>query len=136
MPVSTKKRSDLKARMRKLGIHERDLEEKFIRASGPGGQNVNKVSTCVVLRHPPSGTEVRCQTERTQALNRFLARRRLTEKIEKALLGRASAAEKRRWKAVKQKRRRSKKAKEKVLELKRRRSEKKLGRRPVKPDEE
>jgi len=131
MPVSGKKQTDLTSRMRKLGIRERDIEERFTRSRGPGGQNVNKVSTCVVLKHIPTGTEVRCQRERTQAQNRYLARARLIEKIETALLGKASRAEQKRWKVRKQKRRRSKRAKEKVLEQKRKRSEKKASRKRV-----
>jgi len=131
MPVSRKKQADLASRMRRLGIRERDIEERFTRSRGPGGQNVNKVSTCVVLKHIPTGTKVRCQRERTQALNRYLARARLVEKIETARLGKASAAEQKRWKIRKQKRRRSKRAKEKVLEQKRKRSEKKASRKRV-----
>ena len=125
MPVSRKKQAELAERMRALGIRERDIEEKFIRSSGPGGQRVNKVSTCVSLKHLPTGIEVRCQKERTQAINRHLARARLAEKVERMLLGKKSAAERKRWKLKKQKRRRSKRAKEKVLELKRKQSEKK-----------
>ena len=111
--------------MKKLGIKGTDLEEKFVRSSGSGGQNVNKVSTCVVLKHVPTGIIVKCQKERSQALNRFLARRILLEKIEKRELGRKSAAEKKRWKIKKQKQKRSKRAKEKMLVEKRRQSEKK-----------
>ncbi|MEK7806500.1 MAG: peptide chain release factor-like protein, partial [Chloroflexota bacterium] len=72
-PVSVTKRLALADRMRRLGVREGDLEEWFLRSSGPGGQRANKVSTCVVLRHRPSGLEVRCQRERLQGLNRFLA---------------------------------------------------------------
>lgn len=122
--------------MKALGISEDDLEEKFIRSSGSGGQNVNKVSTCVALKHIPTGTIVKCQKERSQSLNRFLARRILLEKLEKVKLGKESAAEKRRWKIKKQKRKRSKRAKEKVLEEKRKQSEKKVKRRPVNPDKD
>ena len=131
MPVSRKKQTDLASRMRELGISERDIEERFTRSRGPGGQNVNKVSTCVVLKHIPTGTGVRCQRERTQGLNRYLARARLADKIEAAALGKRSAAEQRRWKIRKQKRRRSKRAKEKVLDQKRKRSEKKASRKRV-----
>lgn len=60
-------------------LREEDLEERFVRSQGPGGQNVNKLATCVVLRHIPTGIEVRCQRERSQALNRRLARRRLMQ---------------------------------------------------------
>lgn len=84
-PVNEEKNQWLKERMEALGIREEDLEEKFVRSSGRGGQKVNKTSTCVYLKHIPTGTEVKCMKERNQALNRFLARRELTERIEKSL---------------------------------------------------
>ncbi|VAX36433.1 Protein chain release factor B, partial [hydrothermal vent metagenome] len=62
------KQKDLRRKMHKLGIFEKDIKEKFIHASGPGGQNVNKVATCVTLVHVPSGTQVKCQKARTQQL--------------------------------------------------------------------
>jgi peptide chain release factor len=117
--------------MRRLGIFVRDIDEKFIRSSGPGGQNVNKVSTCVALKHRPSGIEIKCAKTRSQAMNRYYARVLLAEKIEKITLGRKSESEKKQWKATKQKRRRSKRAKEKVLDHKRKQSEKKKMRRSV-----
>ncbi len=82
-PVSEEKNRWLKERMEALGIHEKDIEEKFVRSSGRGGQKVNKTSTCVFLRHIPTGIEVKCMRERSQSLNRFLARRELVERIEK-----------------------------------------------------
>jgi protein subunit release factor B len=118
-------------RMRRLGIREEDLEEKFIRSSGPGGQKVNKTSTCVFLRHRPSGLAVKCQRERSRALNRLLARRRLVERIEQIRLGRLSAEQQRREKIRRQKRRRSRRAKKKMLAEKRARGEKKKLRAPV-----
>ena len=129
-PVSAKKQLALQEAMRRLGLEERDLEESFIRSRGPGGQNVNKVSTCVVLRHRPSGLEVRCQRERSQALNRFLARRLLLSRLEAQRLGRLSAEAARIAKLRRQKRRRSKRAKEKMLAAKRLRADKKRLRRP------
>ncbi len=131
MPISQKKESDLSRRMAALGIHEADIKEHFVRSGGKGGQNVNKVSTCVVLKHLPTGVEVKCQKERSQALNRFLARRILVEKLERVVFGAQSAAEQLIWKIRKQKRRRSKKAKEKVLDQKHRQSEKKQLRKRV-----
>jgi len=82
-PVSEEKNRWLQERMAALGIHEKDIEEKFIRSSGKGGQKVNKTSTCVYLRHIPTGIEVKWMRERSQSLNRFLARRELVERIER-----------------------------------------------------
>jgi protein subunit release factor B len=82
-PVSEEKNRWLRERMEALGVREEDIEEKFIRSSGSGGQKVNKTSTCVYLRHIPTGIEVKCMKERSQPLNRFLARRELVEKISK-----------------------------------------------------
>ncbi|MGA2515898.1 MAG: peptide chain release factor-like protein [Thermodesulfobacteriota bacterium] len=82
-PVSEEKNRWLKEKMEALGIHEKDIEEKFIRSSGRGGQKVNKTSTCVYLKHLPTGIEVKSMRERNQSLNRFLARRELVMRIEK-----------------------------------------------------
>ena len=131
--VSQDKERALAERMEKLGIRESDLVEKFIRSGGHGGQNVNKVATCVYLKHLPTGVEVKCQQERSQALNRFFARRILTDKIEAMVLGRQSEEQQRIAKIRRQKRKRSKRAKEKMLADKRLVSEKKKGR-SFKPD--
>ncbi len=131
--VTPEKEKALQEKMAKLGIREEDLIERFIRSRGHGGQNVNKVSTCVYLKHIPTGIEVKCQQERSQALNRFFARRILAEKIEASILGRESEQEQRIQKIKRQKRRRSRRAKEKVLELKRITSQKKRSR-GTKPD--
>ena len=130
LPVTPSKQQALQARLLKLGIREEDLDEQFVRSSGPGGQHVNKVSTCVVLVHRPSGLTVRCQQARSQGLNRFLARRRLAEKMEERLLGRASQRQQEIEKIRRQKRRRSRRAKEKMLRDKRLRSAIKEGRKP------
>ena len=124
-PVSPQKQAALQRLMERLGVREQDLEEQFIRSAGPGGQNVNKVSTCVVLRHRPSGLEVRCQRQRSQVLNRYLARRILLQRLEAQRLGRQSEEAKRIAKLRRQKRRRSRRAKEKLLEFKWRRATKK-----------
>ena len=135
--VSPEKESALAERMERLGIREEDIVEKFIRSGGHGGQNVNKVATCVYLKHLPTGTEVKCQQERFQSLNRFLARRILTDKIEAAVLGKESEEAQRIAKIRRQKRKRSKRAKDKMLADKRHLAEKKKGRafKPGPPDE-
>jgi protein subunit release factor B len=83
--VSEEKNRWLQERMEALGIHEKDIEEKFVRSSGRGGQKVNKASTCVYLRHIPTGFEMKCMRGRSQSLNRFLARRELVKRVEKGL---------------------------------------------------
>lgn len=131
-PVSSKKEKDLLSKMSKFSIKESDIEEKFIRSRGPGGQNVNKTSTCVYLKHLPTGIEVKYSKERSQALNRYFARRVLINKIENLILGKASAEQQRIQKIRRQKRKRSKRAKLKLLKFKKIRAEKKTLRGPVK----
>jgi protein subunit release factor B len=123
--VSAQKMRQLQDKMAKLGIREQDIAESFIRSSGPGGQNVNKTSTCVYLKHLPSNIEVKCQAERSQVLNRYRARQLLANKIETMVLGRLSAEQQRIAKIQRQKRKRSKRAKQKMLDAKHRHSEKK-----------
>ena len=123
--VSPEKGEALEAKLAALGIQEKDVVEKFIRSGGHGGQNVNKTSTCVYLKHLPTGIEVKMSKERTQALNRFLAWRRLAEKIEEKIKGVESERKKMIEKIRRQKRRRSRKAKEKMLANKKIQSEKK-----------
>jgi len=124
-PVSESKAQQLQQRMQKLGIVESDLEESFVRSAGAGGQHVNKTSTCVVLIHKPSGIRVKCQQERSQAMNRFLARCWLFDKIEEVQEGKKSALQQEREKIRRQKRRRSRRAKQMMLETKHHQSAKK-----------
>jgi protein subunit release factor B len=131
MNISPEKEKALKDRMDKLGVKDSDLKESFIRSSGPGGQKVNKTSSCVFLIHIPTGLTVKCQQERSQALNRFLARRILLDRIEKLKTGLIAAEEMRIEKIRRQKRRRSKRAKERILAGKHVQSEKKMQRSKV-----
>ncbi|MGE5304099.1 MAG: peptide chain release factor family protein [Alphaproteobacteria bacterium] len=132
--VSLDKQKQLAERMQALGVSEQDVEEQFVRSSGAGGQNVNKVSSCVVLYHRPSGIRVKCQRERSQALNRFLARRILLDKIEAKQKGQFAAEAQRIAKIRRQKRKRSRRAKLRMLDEKHRRAEKKQRRAAVQPE--
>jgi len=121
--VSEKKEKELLERMHELNVNEDDLEERFIRSSGPGGQKVNKSSTCVFLRHIPTDTTVKYQKERSQALNRFFARRTLLDQIELKQKGHIKEETKRIEKIKSQKRKRRKRTKEKLSTLKPKQSE-------------
>ena len=133
-PVSPEKNLALQRKMEKLGLKDSDFAESFVRSGGAGGQNVNKVSSCVVLRHIPTGLEVKCQHERSQALNRYLAKRLLLDKIEEKVLGAESKRRQAFEKIRRQKRRRSRRAKEKMLDSKKIHSQKKTLRRSVSDD--
>ena len=104
--VTPKKQEELEARMAALGLREQDLLEKFIHSGGPGGQRVNKASSCVYLKHLPSGLEVKMQRERQQRLNRYYARKRLCEMVEEQRLGDKSPGALKAEKIRKQKQRR------------------------------
>ena len=114
--VSPGKENSLLKKMDELGIYESDITETFVRSSGKGGQNLNKNSTCVNLRHNPTGITVKFSKERSQLLNRFLARRELVKRIEDLKLGRDSAENIKINKIRKQKSRRRRKslAKQKI----------------------
>lgn len=116
------KQKQLSEKMERLGIREEEIEEHFVRGSGAGGQKVNKTSSTVLVFHRPTGIQVRCQESRSQADNRFLARRLLVDKIEALILGKQSEERKKIEKIRRQKRKRSKRAKEKMLKEKHHRS--------------
>src|SRR4051812_3411775 len=126
--ISPGKEAALQDKMRSLGIFENDIDEQFVRSSGKGGQHVNKTSTCVFLLHRPTGLSVKCQQDRSQAVNRFLARRLLVEKIEHQITGAKTAAQQLAEKIRRQKRRRSRRAKNKMLDDKHHQAEKKQNR--------
>ena len=113
--VSEKKKRWLEERMRALGIREEDLEETFVRSSGAGGQKVNKTSSCVYLKHSPTGITIKCMKDRSQSINRFLARRELLEKIEK-MSGHPNPEDMQREQIRKQKQRRRKRSQKKYSE--------------------
>ena len=133
MNISPEKELALRERMEGLGVLESDLRETFIRSSGPGGQKVNKTSSCVFLVHLPTGLSVKCQQERSQTINRFLARRLLLDRIEKIKTGAVAAEKARLEKLRRQKQRRSRRAKEKMLAQKHLQAEKKDARTKVDP---
>lgn len=124
-PISKGKRDELKARMIRLGIDEKDIVEKFIHGSGPGGQKINKTASAVYLKHIPTGIEIKCQRSRLRESNRFFARRELCERIEGKTICEESKKQMEIFKKRKQKARRSRKAKEKMLENKHKQSLKK-----------
>ncbi len=108
--VSPEKNKSLKETMNALGVNEKDIIEKFIRSSGRGGQKVNKTSSCVYIKHIPTGIEVKCMKNRSQSINRYLARKELLKKLETRTRGIESEVEKKRARVRKQKLKRRKRA--------------------------
>ncbi len=129
--IGQAKQQEIESRMGELGIREDDLTEKFILGSGKGGQKLNKTSSCVYLRHAPSGIEVKCQRGRSRAMNRWLARRELCERLDEQVRGAASARRQAQEKIRRQKRRRSRRQKERMLADKKKQSEKKTMRKRI-----
>ncbi len=109
--------------MARLRIAEADLEESFSRSSGPGGQNVNKVSTAVTLKHRPTNLSVTVQDHRSQAMNRQVARTRLFDAMEAVIRERSQASRSAAAKRRRQNSKRPRGVKERILEGKRRRSD-------------
>jgi len=129
--VSPAKWAQLQAEMREVGIREEDLDEKFIRGSGRGGQKINKTSSCVYLKHVPTGLDVKCQASRSREVNRLLARRELCERVEALRSGECRRRTMEAERIRRQKRRRSRRQKQRLLAMKRRLSAKKELRKPV-----
>jgi len=121
----------LERRMVLLGVREEDIVESFIRSSGPGGQNVNKISTCVYLKHLPTGIEVKCQRQRSQLLNRSLARHILLSKIAQKIQQDILQKQSQKAKVMRRLRKKPKGLKMRILEEKRRHAEKKFVRRKI-----
>ena len=115
MPLFGDRARTLADRLARLGVRDEDLEESFVHAGGKGGQNVNKVATCVVLVHRPTRIAVKCQRERSQGANRLIARQMLADKIEEMRLGAASRRQQEAEKIRRQKRRRSRRSKQRML---------------------
>ena len=131
--ISLDKEKELRATMKKLHVYEKDIKEEFVRSSGPGGQNVNKVATCVVLLHIPSGIQVKSQQGRTQGMNRYAARCRLVAKIQTRQKAERQKIISEKEKKKRQNRKRSKKLKKMILEEKNKQSEKKTARHKIRP---
>jgi protein subunit release factor B len=128
-PITSEKLIALAERLAALGITEGDLLEKFVRGSGAGGQKINKTSSCVFLKHLPSGVCIKCQIDRSREMNRYLARRELCEQLETIRDGKASAKTQAIEKMRRQKRRRSRRSKQRSIDDKRLLSTKKSLRR-------
>lgn len=124
--VAKDKLECLKKRMEALSIKEDDLVEKFILGSGSGGQKINKTSSCVYLKHLPTGIEIKCQQERSRELNRYVARKELCNRLEEIIRKRASAKIQETEKLRRQKKKRSRASKEKMLVEKKAVSQKKF----------
>lgn len=122
MALSKEAKDRLANRMKELGLEEADLVEKFILGSGSGGQKINKTSSCVYLKHIPTGIEIKCQQDRSRDLNRYHARQELCERIETLTFQEKSKKQQLIAKIRRQKKRRSRKAQEKVLASKKQRS--------------
>ena len=131
IPGTSSRADQVLKRMRAVGIFEKDLTEEFVTSSGPGGQNVNKVATCVVLVHRPSGERVKCHYYRTQLANRVYARELLLERLESAARLRLEKAGQAKAKERARRRGRSARGKEKTLERKHQRSAQKQSRKKV-----
>lgn len=133
-PVTTEKSAALAERMGTLGISEDDLLEKFVRGSGAGGQKINKTSSCVFLKHLPTGVCIKCQMDRSREMNRFLARRELCDQLEAIRDGKAVAKTQAIEKMRRTNRPRSRNSKKRSVADKRNLSQKKSMRRPPSGD--
>jgi protein subunit release factor B len=119
---------DIPSRLAALGVRDGDVEEKFIRGSGPGGQKINKTSSTVWLRHRPTGIEVRCQAERSQVANRERAWIEMCDRLEARVRATSVAAQQLREKNRRQTRQKSYGQKVRMIQTKKHRARNKAGR--------
>jgi protein subunit release factor B len=112
----------LRARFVSLRVRPEEVDERFVRGTGAGGQKINKTSSTVWLRHGPTGTEVRCQRERSQATNRLLAWTELADKLEWRQKSATNQAQAERELARRQKRQKSRGQKARMIESKKHRA--------------
>jgi len=129
--ISFRKYNELVVRMTRLGVNERDITESFIRSSVPGGQNVNKVSSCVQLVHSPTRILIKCQKERSQSMNRYLARILLLDLIEQRMIAEKQKKISEKEKIKRQNRKRPHRLQELILENKRQKKQKKFARKKI-----
>ena len=127
--ISSEKKAALNDRMTKLGMHEDELKEKFVRGTGSGGQKINKTSSCVFLQHPLTGLETKVQRDRSREMNRYIARKEICDQLEERILGKKSAKQQAREKIRRQKRRQSRRQRAKTVANKRNHGAKKSLRR-------
>ena len=127
--ISSEKIAAQEKRMAVLEIREDDLVEKFITGSGSGGQKINKTSSCVYLKHEPTGIEIKCQRERSRELNRYLARKELCDRIDEIKNGILSKRQQEIEKIRRQKRQKSRNQKQRMVADNRQHSDKKTQRR-------
>ncbi len=124
----------IEGRLAALGFASADVDERFVRGSGPGGQKINKTSSTVWLRHRPTGIEVRCQAERSQAANRDQAWRELCAKLESKVRAEKDAARQEHEKARRQSRQKNWGQKVAMIQTKKHRARHKAGRSRVSDD--
>lgn len=120
--------TQIQARLAALGIDPAEIEERFVRGAGPGGQKINKTSSTVWLRHGPTGIEVRCQRERSQTANRELAWAEMCEKLEERARAAALARQDAQQKVLRRTRQKSRGQKLRMIETKRHRAKTKARR--------
>jgi protein subunit release factor B len=123
------------ARLAALGVRIEDVEERFIRGAGSGGQKINKTSSTVWVRHRPSGIEVRCQRERSQTINRETAWMELCAKLDERRRAAAALLQEQRQKDIRRHRQKSRSQKVRMIESKKHRAAHKARRSRVRGEE-